>query len=114
LFLMRLEEAFEGLSLEQRAPEIKSELRCASLKLFYQIPYLRDPRGNFAVSTVSNSPVISTFLRALTGLPSSRSTLRDHVASRSEKTPLRRPRSPGTNERPERMRTTLTDVAVEI
>ena len=55
---MRLEEALEGLSLEQRAPEIESELRCALLKLFYQIAYLRDPRGGFAVSTSEQSPMI--------------------------------------------------------
>ena len=49
------EEAFEGLGLEQRTPQTKSELGCALLELFNQIAHLRDPRGGFAVTTVSIS-----------------------------------------------------------
>jgi hypothetical protein len=44
--LVWVEEALEGLCLEQRTPKIKPELGCALFKLFNQIAYLRDPWGS--------------------------------------------------------------------
>jgi hypothetical protein len=114
LFFMRLKEAFEGLSLKQRAPEIESELGCALLKLFYQIAYLRDPCGGFAVSTMSNSPMISALSKhsPVFQVPDQRhETMRfqDPRKLRCGGVIVRAPM-----EGLKRMRTTLTDVGVEI